>query len=132
MMVSLEFVSWLVKVDCPITSRAACPVTNFWAKRAATQRRNTEIHFMRNVYGCVSILKINHKYSKGLRPHGGARTPHPCAKTARSAAVRLKKNSLFRKPREARSLCLHGGCHRGGRAARRRTKLPALRCPQKL
>ena len=47
--VSLELESWEVKVDCPITSRAACPVVKSAAHTAAAENKNMEMHFMRNV-----------------------------------------------------------------------------------
>jgi hypothetical protein len=50
--VSLEFVSWLVKpLGWPTTSRAAWPVAKVkgcWLKTAAAQRKMTRIHFMRD------------------------------------------------------------------------------------
>jgi hypothetical protein len=50
-MMSLELESWEVKVVCPITSRAACPVVKSAAHTAAAQNKNMEKHFMRNVVG---------------------------------------------------------------------------------
>src|SRR5258708_31544548 len=55
-MVSLELESWEVKVDCPITSLAACPVVKSAAHTAAAEIRNMEIHFMRNVVGPESLV----------------------------------------------------------------------------
>ena len=56
--VSLELGSWLVKVVCPITSLAACPFVKSAALMAAAQRMNTEMHFMRNVNGCVTCCGL--------------------------------------------------------------------------
>jgi hypothetical protein len=66
-MVSLEFGSWLVNVVCPITSLAACPVVKSAALMAAAQRMNTEMHFMRNVNGCVTMRTATIDYSKRRR-----------------------------------------------------------------
>jgi len=49
--ISLELESWEVKVVCPITSRAACPVVKSAAHKAAAENKNMEMHFMRNVVG---------------------------------------------------------------------------------
>jgi hypothetical protein len=50
-MMSLELESWEVKVVCPITRRAACPVVKSAAHTAAAASKNMEMHFMRNVVG---------------------------------------------------------------------------------
>jgi hypothetical protein len=67
-MVSLELGSWLVKEVCPITNLAACPLVKSAALMAAAQRMNTEMPFMRNVNGCVTMLRIvSTDYSKRCR-----------------------------------------------------------------
>jgi hypothetical protein len=66
-MVSLEFGSWLVKVVCPITNLAACPVVKSAAVMAAAHRMNTEMHFMRNVNGCLTMWTVRIDYSKRRR-----------------------------------------------------------------
>jgi hypothetical protein len=48
-MVLLEFGSAWVNVGCPITARAACPVTKSAAHAAAAQKRRIGMHFMRDV-----------------------------------------------------------------------------------
>jgi hypothetical protein len=65
--VSLEFGSWLVKVVCPITSLAACPFVKSAALMAAAQRMITEMHFMRNVNGYVTMRTATIDYSKRRR-----------------------------------------------------------------
>ena len=35
-----------MKVACPITALAACPVVKFWAEAAAAAIRKTEMHLM--------------------------------------------------------------------------------------
>jgi hypothetical protein len=35
---------------------------------AAAQRMNIEMHFMRNVNGCVTVRTATFDYSKGLQP----------------------------------------------------------------
>jgi hypothetical protein len=45
----LELGSAAVKVVCPITALAACPLAKFWAKTAAALKRNTQIPFMPNM-----------------------------------------------------------------------------------
>jgi hypothetical protein len=67
-MVSLEFGSWLVNEVCPITNLAACPFVKSAALMAAAQRMITEMHFMRNVNGCVTMLRtVTTDYSKRCR-----------------------------------------------------------------
>src|SRR5437870_4115364 len=64
-MVSLELESCAVNVCCPITSRAACPVVKSPANRAAAQRKNTGIAFMRNIDGRLTVWILSLNYSKG-------------------------------------------------------------------
>jgi hypothetical protein len=53
--VSLELESWEVKVGCPITSRAACPVVKSAAHNAAAENKNIEMHFMGKFLGPESL-----------------------------------------------------------------------------
>jgi hypothetical protein len=52
-MVSLELLSWLVNVSCPITSLAACPVVKSAADSAAAPSKKTRVHFMRVMVGRI-------------------------------------------------------------------------------
>jgi hypothetical protein len=52
---------------CPITNLAACPFVKSAALMAAAQRMITEMHFMRNVNGCVAMRTASNDYSKRCR-----------------------------------------------------------------
>ena len=63
---SLELESWEVKVGCPITSRAACPVVKSAAQTAAAENKNIEMHFMGNFVGPLRVV-----FTESSNSHSG-------------------------------------------------------------